>query len=136
MVENWGDAIRPLPWYKSIKYWPMRFYNRIRYDVFQKIKFGFQRMFRGYDDTLLWNTNDYIAKLMLVGLKHLRENGHGFPPDLDEDTWNKYLDEMIYGFECYMTVYENNDFSNYSICMERFTHALNLVTKYYHQLWD
>ena len=37
-----------------------------------EIKWGFQRMFRGYDDTAKWGLDTYLGDIALPVLKYLR----------------------------------------------------------------
>lgn len=78
-------------------------------DRCRDVKHGFQRMFRGYDDTAYWGLNAYITDIALPVLKCYRKNKHGVPMldgfegnnDFKAMTkeWNSMLDKMIHAFE-------------------------------------
>jgi len=53
----------------------------------QKIKWFFQRGFRGYADCDVWDFDDYLTDVISNGLKHLKENQHGIPTSI----WTKYI---------------------------------------------
>lgn len=80
-----------------------------------EIKYGFQRMFRGYDDRVIWGVADYLCKWMPVWLEIIRKKKQGIPieylPRLESGEYTrkqeKYaaadfeivLEDMIDGFE-------------------------------------
>ncbi len=76
--------------------------------MFNKLKWAVQRVFRGWDDRVIWNIDMYLARMMPVWLRQLKAQ-KGFPPlvfhgdDVDieesEKMWNEILDKMIEGFE-------------------------------------
>lgn len=91
--------------------------------MYYEVKWGFQRMFRGFDDRWYWSYYSMNAEQTLKVLKWLQKNKHGAPfttdpdgviPIKDEDTltenkfdvnknhfhrWNKALGLMVAGFE-------------------------------------
>lgn len=96
---------------------------RILNDARYEVKWGFQRMFRGFDDRWYWSYYSMNAEQTVKVLKRMQKHKHGAPfttdPDnvidiKDEDTltddkydvnkkhfdrWNKALGLMIAGFE-------------------------------------
>lgn len=66
-----------------------------------KIKWFFQRLFRGYSDCDLWNLDYHLAKIILKRLKAFKKmERKGIPSTLNSfDEWNKILDKMIFSFE-------------------------------------
>lgn len=109
------------------------------------IVFGFQRMFRGYDDTAFWNLNEYIARIALPVLKDYRENKSGRPYNKDtgvwhtEEQWNARLDRMIKSFELILGDYDypytggSSDLWNK---MEETEKGLIEFGTYFQSLWD
>ena len=67
----------------------------------KQIKFFFQRGFRGYSDSDVWDMNSYLVSILIPMLKQLRDDTYGYPAaqgiDLPED-WDKVLGKMILGF--------------------------------------
>lgn len=127
-------------------------------DAKRTIKFGFQRMFRGYDDTAYWGLNDYIIDIALPVLKWYRINKTGFPIiHWDEKTsheeqlkaWNDILDKIILGFQDYKdegylvgrweNVLEMPDEQRKELQDDHekiVTEALTLFAKHFRGLWD
>ena len=84
-------------------------------DIWYSIKWGFQRMFRGYDDQMLWGYPHQNARYTLAILKWLQKNKHGYPiideadilpnHDIHPDAqrkWNIALGKMARGFEAFI----------------------------------
>lgn len=63
-------------------------------DIYRAIKFGFQRMFRGYDNSDVWeffyNFTDRNYKILNKFI--CKNNGH--PINLTEEEWDDILQEM------------------------------------------
>lgn len=78
----------------SVKYFPWRLGFKIK-NLYYQIKYGFQRMFRGYDDTEVFNTDLTFINRYLKILKDFSKNHHGYPPSITNEQWDDILDEMI-----------------------------------------
>lgn len=122
LEKKWEEEERTRPWWKkvlrSLKYIPFRNWSRAK-DAYYEVKWGFQRMFRGYDDRAFWGLNSYITEIALPVLKWLKNNKHGLPwnQEVDseqlaakgvidhgsyahtEESWNAILDKMIDAFQ-------------------------------------
>ncbi len=68
-------------------------------DYWRKVKWGFQRMFRGYDDTAVWGLNGYLTDIIHPVLKRIKEFKAGHPASITSEEWDKILDELIWTFE-------------------------------------
>lgn len=79
-----------------------------------------------------WAFDTYVAWVTLGGLRKFRAEGHGFPAQFDTvDQWNAILDEMIVGFDYYVT---SDDIDKYSD--PRWKRAWELLTEFFGHLWD
>ena len=82
-------------------------------DMKRAVKFGLQRMFRGYDDTAEWGLSSYLTEIILPVLKKYRKSCLGLPYNKDtkdfhtEEEWNARLDRMIVAFD--LVLKEDND---------------------------
>ena len=85
-LEKTWDAIESL--YYAVKRNVSRVYWNCRY--------GFQRMFKGYDSVDTFSTFDKFVERYTNILKELRNRHYGYPLDLTEEKWDDILDEMIY----------------------------------------
>lgn len=60
------------------------------------IKWSFQRMFRGYDDTETFEMyNTFITRYKKI-LTQYRNTHYGYPTDLTEEEWDSIVDRMIH----------------------------------------
>ena len=65
-----------------------------------KIKWFWQRLTRGFDDTELWNLDNTIAEFVLPRLKAFRNYTKGFPVEFNSlEEWQEAIDKMIFFFE-------------------------------------
>ena len=97
------------------------------------VKFFFQRLFRGFDDSECWNLDGSLARLIVPRLKRFKEIGRAHPHDLTQEKWDEYLDEMISAFEFFA-----GD-ARFDCDTEQFDKAnvgLNLFAKHFGNLWD
>lgn len=83
--EKIKDFEDNLSFWKKVYYWFCRRYNRIK-DFFSEIKYFFQRLFKGYDDTDEWSLYGGIVrrirKPLKAFVKYNLEHGAGCPSDL------------------------------------------------------
>lgn len=122
--------------------------------AFDKVKWAYQRLTRGWDDRAVWDMDYYLAKLIPQLVKELKEKGHGFPSsmipvlipedfieELSKETqilalkrWHDILDSIVEGFEEYSQV--RNCMMHPDYKMEKFEKGFKLFKKYFGSLWD
>jgi hypothetical protein len=77
----------------------MGIFKRIEFlywDIHRAVKFGFQRMFRGYSDQDLYNFYDNWIERHLKMLKDFKTSTWGYPMNMDTpEQWDEILDQMI-----------------------------------------
>ena len=78
-----------IPYRIKFKYW----------DIHRAIKFGFQRMFRGYSNQELYSFYYCFVERYIKILKDFKKHNIAYPINLNEEQWDKILDEMIYHLE-------------------------------------
>lgn len=121
---------------------------------FRRIKWAYQRVFRGYDDTVAWSIDYYLNGIMPSVLRQLKENKHGTPmtvfPTGDEYTdedgnpteaaskvaqkrWDEILDKIIAGFEANAQLLESPKQEEQNRIWEE---GSKLFIKHYNSLWD
>ena len=103
-------------------------------DYKNEIKWAWQRVFRGYDDTAYWNLNDYVSAIIIPVLTRYKKIDHGAPFGFTREEWRNELDIMIKGFEA-----PNND--NYNLTSNRKFNrmrkkGLRSFAKNFDSLWD
>lgn len=77
----------------AVPFWRMK---NISKDTYWKIRYGFQRMFKGYDNMdIIELYSSFISKYTKV-LNEYKKNRCGHPWELSNEEWNDILDKMIY----------------------------------------
>lgn len=101
-----------------------------------------QRMQRGFSDEDCWSFDIYLSKVIAGGVKVMRENLHGCPPELCDpdgdvdkgcERWAAILDEIALGFDGYTDA--NGERLEDSDSPE-FERAFDLLRKWWPHLWD
>jgi hypothetical protein len=128
------------------------------------INWAWQRVFRGYDDRIIWSIDGYLSRMIPLWVMQLKNNGIGFPmamyndEDLDEknnyeasedstkkasDKWNAILDQIADGFESYSKIEEEYLYPNkpgfedrYIELNNRYENGFNLLKEHFSDLWD
>lgn len=63
-------------------------------DIYYEVKYGFQRMFRGYDDGNLFSIyNRFVYRYSKI-IPEFKKNQHGHPWNMTEQQWEDILDQM------------------------------------------
>lgn len=111
---NLQDCISKSSRWENIYYWLYRNTWMKITDLIQNLKFAYQRVTRGFDDSELWSLDWTIARFILPRLKAFRaknvhgvpirydaviEEGNFSPPTYTEEEWKAILDKMIRAFE-------------------------------------
>ena len=68
-------------------------------EVARQIKWAWQRVYRGWDDRVLWSIHDHLIDHLPVWLAWLRDEGMGYPAQMTPEEWAQKLGVMIAGFE-------------------------------------
>lgn len=93
-------------------YYPIKRKYDFVTDIPSRVRAWFQRGNRGWADRDTWGFYDYLANVIVGGLKHLKKTKHGIPTTFCCDDkgneipweeglkkWDVALDEMIWAFE-------------------------------------
>ena len=104
-----------------------------------EIKLAWQRVFRGYDDTMSWNLETHLADLINKITLDMADNGHGHPDKLTEKKWKEILQQISFGFGSYMEMrsgcYTFKD-KEYKRLEKEYKKGMELFAKYFPYLWD
>ncbi len=70
-----------------------------------RIRWAWQRLYRGWDDRVIWNVDIYLARMLPIWLGVLRDSKLGVPANLCTKSvdygaviWEGVLDKIINGF--------------------------------------
>ena len=121
---------------------------------FDEIKYAWQRVFRGWDDRVIWSVDIYLTEKVPLWLKELQDCKVGVPirffenPEKIEysneehkiarDKWNKELQVMIDGFSASKKIHdlEWNTKEEEEELYITFEKGMQSFTKNYFSLWD
>lgn len=118
-------------------------------DTYWEIRYGFQRMFKGYDAVDTFETFAKFIERYSKILTEYRKHHVGYCGEMTEEEWDEVIDEMIYHLK-YMdelTVIEelekdvpDNWSASYKTVGEILDNHKNkffeLFSKYFYHLWD
>lgn len=72
------------------------------YMIRRAIRFWWQRQWRGWDDSELWNIDTEMAAWLAPRLRRWLEIGpSGYPPDMEYQEWLAILEKMAVAMEHY-----------------------------------
>ncbi len=109
------------------------------------LKRFFERGRKGYCYEDLWQFDNWLSKLIADGLREFKEMCHGYPSeDITWEGWMDVLDEMIECFDEQSRGIENFPEGNFlklwkkrqKIHKQKLHRGLELLEKYYYDLWD
>lgn len=125
---------------------------------FGEFKHAWQRVFRGWDDTVIWSIDWYLAKKIPLWIKALKEKGHGIPTEMfdglphddnycysdenekiAENRWFDILDKIARGFESYHKIQEECLYEKdpeFSELNKNYEIGFDLFKEYFQSLWD
>lgn len=96
MKDNMGINYNLWDWISLI--WHRLVWNHVR-DLYYQCKYGFQRMFRGYDDVQVFDLQYKLIEHIYKVLMDFRANCCGHPANYTYEEWLNILDEMILCFK-------------------------------------
>lgn len=116
-----------------------RLFNKIT-TVLYEIKYGFQRMFRHYDDRDSWDVGYSVLKLMEYNIPKMRKSKNFGRPSCFEtiEDWEEILDTIYLGVQSAIKVYDGdfNSSREYKDLDSKAYEGLKLFAQYYYHLWD
>jgi hypothetical protein len=115
-------------------------------DIKNEIKFGYQRLFRGYDDRWFWSISNELTPILIDCIKFYKKEGDGYPKDFkNREEWVKILDDILLGFQIKKELYDINvdEFESEDDFIKEYKHlekikikGMKLFSKYYDCLWN
>lgn len=104
------------------------------YIIKRSVRFFFQRLFRGWDDSDTWSLDHSLAKVILPRFLRFRQCGHGFTPGgVSVKQWKTILDKIEYSFK--KAIDEDTYWSMDVAESEKVAEGFRLFGKYYMALW-
>ena len=128
--------------------------------AYREVKYAFQRAFRGWDDTVIWSIDWYLAEMIPIWMRQLKKDTHGIPSMLfregDDEVidgiyttkpeameragkeWDAIMEAVAVGFESYIAK-EEYKFETKDREVEltrKIEEGLDLFRKYFGCFWD
>jgi hypothetical protein len=104
-----------------------------------EVKWAYQRVVRGYDDTAIWNFEEYVAQQIKEVCFRIAEDGHGYPNHLTEKKWKQILLDISFGFGSYIEmrsgIYEVKS-KEFKSLQKDYKKGLKLFVDNHEYLWD
>lgn len=140
MFKRWEESYKR-SFIRSVEVFFRRKYNKLN-ELYWKIRYFFQRLFKGYDKREIFSFNSYHASYVVKRLTEFNKNLHCYPCCLDIEKWSDIINEIIFAFE----LCSNDDWIYGCNCglhegeinvleMKR-KKGMKLFIEYYDQLWD
>ena len=129
-------------------FWKVKHWIR---DTYWRIRYGFQRMFRGYDSVDTFETFAKFRERYIKILTDYRKKHYGVPMEFENsaEEWDKVIDEMLYHLhymdeEIVTDELEKDVPNDWSASMKTVSEVMNkhkdaffeLFSKYFYDLWD
>ena len=108
---------------------------RLRHNRYER-KYAWQRSWRGYDDSMVFDMNDTFIELYREILKDFKENLHGYPGTMTEEEWNDILDEMIGSLDRMYYVLFKSDNDDADLVEQEKDRFFELFKEHFWSLWD
>ena len=129
--------------------WPFWKARRWIIDTYWEIRYGFQRMFKGYDSVDTFETFAKFTERYEKILKEYRAHHYGYVANMTEEEWDSIIDDMIYHLH-YMNEHNVEDELSkgmpedwspshktvYEIMERHKNDFFELFSKYFYNLWD
>ena len=136
----------------SILHYGWRYYVRhpwqIIEDIYVWLKSFYQRGMRGYADYDIWNMDTYLAEILAPMFRKLEKEHYGYPGEsrgIPDEEWTEILGIIAKGFEEYLSLDDlqlmdtfNKEKAqlDFEHKMSRVNISLQLLSRYYTELWD
>ena len=125
--------------------------------IYQEISWAWQRVFKGFDERIIWSIDWYLAEKIPLWIKCLKETKRGAPFSMftdeqlshpegisDEATdvahikWDIVLDKIILGFESYIKLQDVYDIHSdeYKQLDKNYEIGFDLFKEHFSDLWD
>lgn len=141
------------PRHTRLYYWFYRHVSDLRFFITRKLPCFFHRGRKGYSYIDTWSFDAYLCDVIVGGLKILKKNAHGCPPEFfDQDAenqlwkWEEVLERMIQGFMAGKAIVDSDYIDDAPDREERerrydelekiFNDGMDLFKEHFFSLWD
>jgi hypothetical protein len=120
---------------------------------------AWQRVFKGYDDRIVWGIDSYLSEHIPLWIRELKEKKHGIPTqcflpedwdnikceykngaeEIAQEKFDNILNQIAEGFEAYKRIEQEClwiDDPEYKELTDRYNKGFDLFKEYFGNLWD
>lgn len=111
---------------------------RLRHIKYE-LKYAWQRAWRGYDDSMVFNLDYGFVELYREILKDFKKNLHGYPGTTTEEEWDDVddvLDEIIGSLDRIYYVLFKSDNDDADLVEQEKDRFFELFKEHFWSLWD
>ena len=114
----------------ELSWWYMTHRNPIETfkEIKRVIKYGYQRLTRGWDDSWWWGIDHMLVEFMPEWLDQMIKHGMSTPIDMEESEWNSILTEIKEGFLAGKQII-NHDFPSHNELFDAYFGYTEKVTE-------
>lgn len=128
-------------------------------EFFREIKWAYQRIFRGWDDRVIWSIDYYLSEVIPQWMDTLKKEKRGIPiemfnpddwdkknscykdgtEDIASEKWDKILEDIRNGFLANKKIHDDDLWTNkpeYDKLNDVFNEGFDLFKKYFGNLWN
>lgn len=122
--------------------------NTVR-DIYWEVRYGFQRMFKGYDYEDTFETCAKFVDRYYKILTDYKKNHYGYPLGLTEEEWNGIIDDMLRHLyymnednvekelsKYILADWTVSDKTLYEVAEKHKNEFFKLFSEYFYNLWD
>lgn len=111
--------------------------RRIVRDWKYKIKYAWQRVFRGYDDAQVYNLDNEFIKTYTNILTQFRNNTNSYPHGMEFEEWIGIIDQLIHHLNGMVEDYDRIDYDVENSKLEYHKNEFfALFSKHFYDLWS
>ena len=111
--------------------------HKFIYDLYREIRTVIRRGIYGWDYSDTWSFDCYLEHVIYHALKYFQENRIGHPANITDKQWGIILNDIISGFEDFQNgdkFFMTNE--QYKLAQNKLHNSLDLMKKYWCDLWD
>lgn len=108
---------------------------RLRHIKYE-LKYAWQRAWRGYDDSMVFNIDHTFIELYKEIFKTFKENLYFYPATMTEKEWNDTLDKMIKCLDKMYHILYESDNDDVVLIEDEKNEFFELFNKHFWDLWN
>jgi hypothetical protein len=153
MEEFLSDLNKPVYGWRRIRIIFRYLFSKVT-QGWLELKWAWQRVFRGWDDRVIWSIDYYLCEMMPQWLDALKEQKHGIPVEFTwsaddtwyyaESEWQTVLKDIKAGFSAYVKLHDVDfKWKNFADLKEKsdelqrvFERGMKLLTEHFGSLCD